>query len=328
MDIGMQAWRVHELGGVDALRLERVPPPPAPGPGEATLAMVAVGLNFPDLLMLSGGYQFRPGLPFTPGMEGVGRIEAVGEGLSGDLIGRRVIAGARTGLLAERVTLPVSALRAAPDTLPDDEAAGFTTGYLTAWVALVHRGRLAAGEAVVVLGAGGGMGLAAVSLAAALGARVTAVAASAAKLEAAAAAGAAETLLVARHRPDLATLAGRFDLLFDPLGGPFVAPALACLRRGGRYLVIGFVAGPPARLPLDRLQQGALEVVGVRAGESSRRDPALGRQALAEIDRLAECGILRPRIGLEVGFSDAPRAFAAMARGAITGKAVVRIGDG
>ncbi len=320
----MRAWRVHELEGISALRLDEVPPAPAPGPGEATVTMEAVGLNYPDLLMLSGGYQFRPGLPFTPGMEGVGRISAVGEGLAGDLLGQRVLASARTGLLAEAVTLPLAALRAAPETLSDAEAAGFTTGFLTAWMALVHRGRLAAGDALLVLGAGGGMGLAAVALGAALGARVSALVSSEDKARAARAAGAAEVVERARSARELA-VPGQFDLVFDPVGGARVAPAVACLCRGGRYLVIGFVGGPPVRLPLDLVQAREVEIIGVRAGESSRRSPALGRRALNAIDRLAAEGRVRPHVGMVVGMDEAPCAFAAMAAGRLVGKAVIRV---
>ncbi|MFQ3594979.1 MAG: NADPH:quinone oxidoreductase family protein [Sphingomonadaceae bacterium] len=321
----MRAWIVAELGGIDALALADLPPAPAPGPSEATVEMLAVGLNYPDLLMLSGGYQYRPALPFTPGMEGVGRIVALGEGLAADLLGARVLVGGRTGLLAEQVTVPLAQLRPAPETLSDAEAAGFTTGALTAWVALVERGRLAAGERLAVLGAGGGMGLAAVALGVALGAEVTAIASAPEKLEAARAAGAHELRVIDRAAPDLAALKDRFDLVFDPVGGALVMPALSALRWGGRYLVIGFVGGPPVRLPLNRLLLKGVEVVGVRAGEAGRRDPAAGRAHIAAIDRLAAAGRLVPHVGMCVPFGQAPDAFRAMAAGTLCGKAIVRL---
>jgi NADPH2:quinone reductase len=321
----MQAWRVDELGGIGALALRTVAPAPSPGPGEATVSMLAVGLNYPDLLMLSGGYQFRPPLPFTPGMEGAGRIVAVGEGLSGDLLGLRVIAGARCGLLAEAVTLPLEALRPAPDAFDDLEAAAFTTGALTAWVALVERGRLKAGEHLLVLGAGGGMGLAAVQLGRALGAEVTAVASSPEKLAAARAAGADRLIEVRRESPDLATLKGACDLLFDPVGGAFVRPAISALKRGGRYLVVGFVGGAPVAFATNLALLKEIELIGVRAGEAGRQDPALGQRARHSIDALAAEGRLRPHIGLVTGFEAAPEAFRAMAGGSLVGKAVVRI---
>lgn len=320
----MRSWQVARLGGIGALALGRVAPPAPPGPGEATVSMLAVGLNYPDLLMLSGGYQYRPPLPFTPGMEGVGRIVAVGEGLSGDLLGARVLAGARCGLLAEAVTLPLAALRPAPEAFDDAEAAAFTTGALTAWMALVARGRLAAGERLLVLGAGGGMGLASVQLACALGAEVVAAAASPDKLAAAAAAGASRLIAIDRAAPDLSAVKGACDVVFDPVGGGLVRPALSALRRGGRYLVVGFVGGVSA-VPTNLALLKEIEIIGVRAGEAGRQDPALGQRARHAIDGLAAGGALRPHIGFSCGFEAAPRAFEALAGGSLVGKAVVRI---
>jgi NADPH2:quinone reductase len=324
----MRAWQVAELGGIDALALVEAALPPAPAVGEATVAMTAVGLNYPDLLMLSGGYQYRPPLPFTPGMEGVGRIAAVGEGLSADLLGTRMLAGGRTGLLAEAVTLPLAQLRAVPEALPDDEAAAFTTGALTAWVALVQRGRLQAGEHLLVLGAGGGMGLAAVQVAVALGAQVTAAASTEAKRAAALAAGAHAAVALERAAPDFAAQKGQCDLVFDPVGGAAVMPAFKTLRRRGRYLVVGFVAGRPVEFPTNLALLKEVELLGVRAGETGRQDPAAGRAAIAAIDRLAADGRLHPTIGLSVPFEDAPHAFRAMAEGRLTGKAVIRVQEG
>jgi NADPH2:quinone reductase len=320
----MRAWVVDELAGLAALKLADRPEPPAPGAGEATVAMIAVGLNYPDLLMLSGGYQYRPALPFTPGMEGVGRIVAVGEGVSADLLGARMLVGGRTGLLAERVTLPLASLRPAPETLSDSEAAGFSVGALTAFVALSTRGRLASGERLLVLGAGGGMGLAAVSVGRALGGHVIAAASSADKLAAAARAGAHETLRLDRAAPDLGALRDSIDLVFDPVGGAAVAPALGTLRWGGRYLVIGFVAGPPVAVAFNRLLLKGISIVGVRAGEAGRQDPAAGRAHVHAIDRLADAGRVPVLVGAEYPFADAPRAFEAMASGTLVGKAIIR----
>jgi NADPH:quinone reductase len=319
----MRAWVVEQLGGVDALTLKALPDPAAPGPGEVTVGVSAVGLNYPDLLMLSGGYQYRPQLPFVPGMEGVGRVLAVGEGVSADLLGHRLLLGGRTGLLSEQATLPLASLREVPEALTDAEAAGFTTGALTAWVALVARGRIAPGEHVLVLGAGGGMGLAAVSMAKALGAQVTAVASNPAKLAAAERAGADAVLLVDRTTPDLSAVKGACDLVFDPVGGAAVQPALRALLRGGRYLVIGFVAGAPVAVPTNIALLKEIEIIGVRAGEAGRQDPALGRRAMAEIDRIAREGKIHPIIGLEVPFERAPDAFRAMESGSLVGKAVI-----
>lgn len=322
----MRAWVCHHLAADrSGLRLEADwPEPPEPGPGEVRVAMTATALNYPDLLMLSGGYQFKPELPFIPGVEGCGVIDEVGEGLSGDLIGQRVIVGARQGLLAERVTVSARQVRPVPAGLHDEEAAAHTVGALTAYVALVQRGRLRPSERVLVLGAGGGMGLAAVGVAKAMGAAVTAASASEAKLDAARGQGAGETVLVDRGDPAaaLAACKGRFDVVFDPLGGAFVPPGLAALDWNGRYLVAGFVAGQPVPFATNRALLKGIEIIGVRAGENARRDPAAGREADAAIDRLAEAG-MRPVVGMRVGLEEAERLFAAMAEGVLVGKGVV-----
>jgi NADPH2:quinone reductase len=325
-EAAIRGWQCVALDGLSGLRWAELAPPPAPGPGEATLSMQAVGLNYPDLLMLSGGYQFRPTLPFVPGTEGVGRVVAVGEGVAHQLLGERLLAGARSGLLAEQVTLPLSALRQVPDALSTVEAAAHTVGALTAWVALVVRGRLTAGEHLLVLGAGGGMGLSAVALGAALGAEVTAVVSGGeAKQEAVLAAGASRAVLVDRAAPDLSALKGACDLLFDPVGGAMVLPALRTLRWGGRYLVIGFVGGPPVAVPTNLALLKGIEIIGVRAGEAGRRDPDAGRGHLAAVDRLAAEGRLKPHIGMRVGLAAADEAFAAMAEGRLVGKAVILV---
>lgn len=322
----MRAWVCHQLstdrGG---LRFEENwPEPVEPGPGQVRVAMTATALNRPDLLMLSGDYQFKPDLPFIPGIEGCGVIDEVGEGLAGELIGERVIVGARGGLLAEHVTVNAAQVRPVPHDLHDDEAAAHTVGSLTAFVALVQRGRLRAGERLLVLGAGGGMGLAAVAVGKALGAVVIAAASTDAKLAAASAAGATELLRVNRSAPDFASLKGRVDLVYDPLGGPYLAAALRTLAWGGRYLVVGFVAGqPPAVQPNHLLIKGT-ELIGVRAGEQGRQNPAAGIAAREAIDRLADAG-MKPHIGLRAALVDADRLFAAMADGSLIGKAVALI---
>lgn len=320
----MRAWVCHQLTkDRSGLRFEpHWPDAPAPGPREVTVALTAAALNFPDLLMLEGGYQFKPEVPFVPGTEGCGVIEAVGEELSGELIGQRVIVGARSGCLAEHVTVPATSVRPVPEGLHDDGAAAHTAGSITAYVALAIRGRVSPGERVLVIGAGGGMGLAAVSMAKALGAEVVAAAASPQKLAAAQAAGAGETLLVDRTAPDFGALKGQIDVVFDPIGGAMTLPALRTLRWNGRYLMIGFVGGIPT-IPLNRVLLGGTEIVGVRAGEYGRQDPAAGAANIRAIDALAAAGKLQPHIGMSVPLEDADQAFAAMAAGTLVGKAVV-----
>ncbi|MBV8970905.1 MAG: zinc-binding dehydrogenase [Sphingomonadaceae bacterium] len=293
------------------------PEPPPPGLGEVTVAVAHAALNYPDVLMLAGGYQYAPPLPFIPGVEGAGTIVATGPGVSPERIGQVVVVGARAGLLAERITVPASAVRPLPG-LPLAEAAAFTVAALTAYVALVRRGRLTAGERVAVTGAGGGTGLAAIALARALGAEVTALVSTAAKGEAAAAAGAGEVVIVPRGAP-LPPLPP-VDVVFDPVGGALAPALIAALARRGRYLIIGFVGGIPS-VPTGDLVARELEVIGVRAGEYARQDPAGGRANLAAIDALAPR--LAPHIGLRVPLDRSPDAFAAMAEGRLTGKAVI-----
>lgn len=297
------------------------PDAPPPGPGEVTVQISHAALNYPDLLMLSGGYQFRPALPFVPGMEACGVIEAVGEDLSGDLIGEQVIVGARSGCLAEWITVPATAVRPVPNGLHAGEAAAHTVGALTAYVALARCGRLTAGERVLVMGAGGGMGLAAVAMATALGATVVAAASTAEKLAAARLIGAGELLQIDRSVPDFGSLREPVDLVFDPVGSA-VEALLRTLRWNGRYLVIGFVGGT-ASVALNRVLLKGIEIVGVRAGEYGRQDPAAGRANLAAIDALAATGKLRPHLGLELPLADVDRAFAALVAGTLVGKAVI-----
>ena len=292
-----------------------------PGPGEVTVAMACAALNYPDLLMLAGGYQFAPPLPFIPGVEGSGVIIAVGDGVDLGRIGSAVVVGARFGCLAERLTIPAAATRPIPPGLDQAAAAAFTVGTLTAYVSFVRRGRLVPGERVAVVGAGGGTGLAAVGVAKALGAHVIALAGSA-KLGAALAAGADEAVPVDRAGGPLPPF-DPVDLVFDSIGGAGAATLMARLRPGGRYLIIGFVAGIP-NVAFDQVAAAGIELIGVRAGEQGRRDPAAGADDLAAIDALAAAG-LTPHIGLRVPLADTGAAFAAMAGGTLTGKAVIDI---
>lgn len=302
-----------------ALELDWAEPLP-PGPNDVTVQLSHAALNFPDLLMLSGGYQFRPEMPFIPGTEGVGIVISVGTGAE-PLLGQAVLVGGRGGCFAERMTVAKSAVRPIPPGLSQPEAACFTVGALTAWVALMTRGRLRRGERVLVTGAGGGMGLAAVALAVHEGAEVIAVASSEDRLAAARAAGAHETILIDRASPEIARR--DIDVVFDPVGGALAMPAIRSLARAGRYLIIGFVGGRQDRFPFNRALLKEIEIIGVRAGEFARQDPAAGRRHIAAIDERAAA--LRPQIGLTLPLDRGAEAFAAMAAGNLTGKAVLEI---
>jgi NADPH2:quinone reductase len=317
----MRALVCHHLA-IDrsGLRLELDwPEPLPPAAGEVTVAISRAALNFPDLLMLSGGYQFRPELPFIPGTEACGTVIAAGAGAE-HLLGQRVIIGGRGGGFAERITLPATGVRPVPAGLDDAEAAAFTVGALTAWVGLMTRGRLQKGERVLITGAGGGMGLAAVALAAHEGAEVIAVASSDARLSIAQAAGAHHGISVDRANPAIDRR--DIDVVFDPVGGALGLAAMKTLRRGGRHLIIGFVGGVPA-MPLNRALLKEIEVMGVRAGEYARQDPAAGRRHIAAIDQRAAA--LRPHIGAVVPLAQAASLFNTMAAGTLIGKAVVAL---
>ncbi len=291
--------------------------------------MAAAGVNFPDLLMVRGDYQLRPELPFTPGMEGDGRILECGPGVTGWRPGERAIVRLRPGTFAEEVAAPADRLIRVPDGMDDADAACFTVAFRPAYHALVDRGRLAAGEVLLVHGAAGGVGLAAVELGRELGAEVIATAAGPDKLAVAAAKGAAHTIDYRSGEFREAVLAltdGRgADVVFDPVGGDVFDQSLRCIAWGGRLLVVGFASGripvAPANYPLLK---GA-EIVGVRAGEHSRRDPAANRRNVEHLSALAEAGRIRPHISHRLPLAKAGEALRLLAERRVIGRAVLMI---
>ena len=307
-----------------ALALEDVSLP-APAPDEVRIRIRAAGVNFPDLLMTQGKYQHKPDVPFVVGGERAGDVVAVGSSVRGILIGDRVVGGGLTGGFAEECNLPSAALRHIPDGIGFAEVAAFTTAYLTSYVSLVRRAQLQPGETVLVHGAAGGVGLAAVDLGRVLGARVIATASTEEKRKFLAEFGADYALPSSGFRDRVKELTGGrgADVIYDPVGGDVFDESTRCIAFNGRLLVVGFTSGRipsvSANIPLIK----GFSVVGVRAGEYSRRFPEQGRENIAAIDRLLAEGKIRPHIGARFPLSQAVNAMRTLAERKIIGKAVI-----
>jgi NADPH2:quinone reductase len=301
---------------------------PAPGFGEVCVRVRAAAVNFPDLLMTRGEYQHKPQLPFIPGMEVAGDIEAIGEGVEGFAVGDAVVGGAKTGGFAEYSLMATSQIKPKPSRLSYSQAAGYGAAYLTAYVALVRRARVQPGEWVLVHGAAGGVGLACVDLAKLLGCRVIAASASDAKLEAVRSAYAPDATLNVSHGFREAVKAitdGRgADVIYDPVGGDIFDESVRCIAFDGRLLVVGFTSGRipsiSANMPLIK----GFSVVGVRAGEYGRQFPERGVENRDAVWALAEEGRIRPRVHAELALSHWRAAFDLLANREVIGKAVIR----
>jgi len=270
-----------------------------PGPGEVVVEVEAAGANFVDALMVQGGYQIKPPLPFTPGMEVAGTVAAVGEGVDAVAPGDRVLALCWFGGYASQVAVPATGAIPLPSSLSTGQAATLVQSYATMHFALTRRTTVAPGEWVAVLGAGGGVGLAAVDVAKALGAKVVACASTPAKLDAAAAAGADATVPYDDEGADLKAAireatGGGADVVVDPVGGAKAEAALRALRWMGRYVVIGFAAGAIPSLPANQVLLNNRTVVGVDWGAWTGRDPAGNAAVIAEVLAMAAGGRLHP----------------------------------
>jgi NADPH:quinone reductase len=299
-------------------------PPAACSSGALRLRMHSAAFNYPDLLMTRGSYQYRPDLPFGLGSEGCGTV------IEGDvtLLGQRMIVMSRSGVCAQELVVPASSVRPVPGNLTNAEAAGHSITGITAWAGLVARGGLRPGETVLILAAGSGVSIAAIDVAQAHGALVIALASSEAKLAPARARGVHKTYVVPRAGMTAAAfkdmLGGQtVDVVYDPVGGTMSEPALRALAWKGRYLVIGFASGAIPKLALNLPLLKGISIIGVRAGEYARRDPAAGAAHLAAIDDLATRGLMRPHIGISAPLDQATSLLQAMAAGTVTGKAVV-----
>ena len=280
---------------------------PRIGPCDVLVKNRAACINFPDLLMTEGKYQHRPDLPFIIGMESAGDVVEVGSDASGISVGDRVIVGGKSGAFAEHRAAPAAIVRPIPAGLDYAEASAHTAGLLTAYVALVRLGPMQAGETVLVHGAAGGVGLAAVSLAQHSGALVIATSASEAKRQwLRDKCGIEHVLGTGEHlRDEVKAITGSkgVDLCFDPVGGDLFDQSVRCIGFGGRYLVIGFTSGRIPEISVNYPLIKGFSIIGVRAGEYGRRFPDKGRENIAAIDALAAAG-LKPHIGARFDLPD------------------------
>lgn len=323
----MRALVVEELAPDYAgCRVKEIPTP-EPGPGEVRVKVRAAAVNFPDLMQTRGEHQHKPPLPFTPGMEMAGEVDAVGEGVTTLKVGDAVAGGGRGGF-AQYVVLPAAGLRKKPAGLSFAQAAGYPVAYLTAYVGLVRCGRVEPGEWVLVHGAAGGVGLAAVDLARVLDAKVIAASASDEKL----------AVIQKEYAPDaVVNVTGGFretvkeitggrgaDVIYDPVGGDVFDESIRCIAFGGRILSIGFTSGRLPMLPVNIALIKGFSVIGVRAGEFGRRFPEKGRENHEAIWKLAQDGKVRPRVDREFALDDWRAAFDTLADRKVVGKTIIR----
>lgn len=332
----MKALLSEVAGGPDTLRLHDVASR-LPGPGEISIRVAACGINFPDALIIEDRYQFKPPRPFAPGAEISGIVAAVGEGVDRFAIGDRVLGFDIFGGLSEEVVWRAARCHAIPKGMPMDVAAGFLMAYGTSHHALKDRARLQAGETLLVLGAAGGVGLAAVELGKAMGARVIAAASSAEKAEIARAHGADATVVypagpLDRDQARAFTAAIKesagcdVNVVYDPVGGSYSEPALRTMAWDGRYLVVGFPAGIPS-IPLNLPLLKGCQIMGVLWGAFIGRFPERNADNIADLMRLYCAGQLQPLISAKFPLERGGEAIVQLASRGAVGKIVVTIGD-
>jgi len=301
---------------------------PAPGPGQARVRVEAAAVNFPDVLLVAGEYQVRVPPPFVPGSELAGVVVEVADDVTGVRVGDRVFASTMVGAFAEEATVAAASLTRIPEGVDAATAAAFGVAHRTAYHSLRSVAELRPGQELVVLGAGGGVGLAAVQLGALLGATVTAVASTPEKLDAARAAGATRTVEHRTHdvRATLKELVpGGTDVVLDPVGGDLAEAALRSLRPGGRFVTVGFASGTIPRIPLNLVLIKAVTVVGFEFLDFMTRRPADAARDERELLGLLAEHRARPHIGARFALDEAAAALRHVADGRAIGKVVVEV---
>jgi len=304
---------------------------PAPGPGEAVITVKAASVNFPDVLIIENKYQLKPPLPFSPGSELAGIVKAVGDGVTGFTPGDRVMAITGYGAFAEEVKTETRRMIAIPPGMDFAHAAAFGLTYATSEHALVDRGALKAGETLLVLGAAGGVGLAAIEIGKILGSRVIACASTDDKLLVCREHGADDTINYTtedlRERIKMLTHGAGVDVVYDPVGGPYTELALRSMAWRGRLLVVGFAAGDIPKIPLNLPLLKGLSIVGVYWGEWTRREPENFAEAMARLGGWYAEGKLKPHISATFPLERAADALTLMAQRKVTGKVVLTVGS-
>ncbi|SNT33971.1 NADPH2:quinone reductase [Tardiphaga sp. OK246] len=318
----------RELGAPEGLRLEQFESK-ALKPGQLRVAVRAAGINFPDILMAAGEYQLKPELPFTPGMEAAGDVSEVASDVPGIAVGDRVIVKLRHGGYADEVVVTPAQLTPLPSTFDYAEGATFLAAHGTAHHALVDRGQIGVGEVLLVHGAGGGVGLAAVEIGKLLGATVIAAASSEEKLAVAKARGADHGVLYGagpfRDAVKRLTDGKGVDVVFDPVGGEIFEQSLRCINWGARLLVIGFTGGIGVAKTNLVLIKGA-SVLGIRAGEAARRDPKIGEARIAQLLAWAEAGKIRPNVSHRLPLADVAAAMRLLTERRAIGRVALTMG--
>ncbi|NEX62607.1 NADPH:quinone oxidoreductase family protein [Noviherbaspirillum galbum] len=323
----MKAVLCKSWGLPDTLVVEDLPDV-VPGAGEVAIDVQAAGVNFPDVLIIQNKYQFKPELPFTPGSELAGVVRAVGEGVTRHKVGDRVLAFVSTGAFSQQIAAPEKAVMPMPPGLDFDTAAAVTLTYGTSHHAVVDRAALKAGETMLVLGAAGGVGLAAIEIGKALGARVIAAASTDEKLEVCRQHGADAlinyTTQDLREAIKTATDGKGPDVIYDPVGGVYAEPAFRSIAWRGRYLVIGFANGEIPKLPLNLPLLKGASLVGVFWGEYARREPKANAAAMQQLMGWMAEGKIKPHISGRYALAETARALEDMAARKVTGKVVIQ----
>lgn len=330
----MKAIVSKTVGGPETLVLEDLPSP-EPGPGQILLEVKAVGVNYPDVLIIQDLYQFKPERPFSPGGEVAGVVKAVGEGVSHLTPGRRVIGSTGWGGMAEEITLDAMRCIPIPDSMPFEEAAAFIMTYGTSYYALARRADPKEGETMLVLGAAGGVGLAAVELGKAMGLNVIAACSTQEKVDLCLSKGADKGLVYPTGDLDRAQQkelsnqikelgGGGVDIIYDAVGGDYAEPSIRAMNWNGRYLVIGFPAGIP-KIPLNLTLLKSCQIVGVFWGAAVARFPKENQEDVAALFKLYGEGKIKPHVSSTYPLAEAPAAITELMERRAKGKVVVTV---